>query len=118
MLAVEISPKPSLEPTKYYIFKPRNIKRRDIQSNGKYITLTIYFHIIYIYNIIIHILLLIIYIIINILYNAQRSIIISLDILPHYANYIIYFRILSNRFIVRDVRLHDHGDRFCDSERD
>lgn len=37
MLAFEIAPKPDLEPRKYYILKPRNIKKRDIKSNGKYL---------------------------------------------------------------------------------
>lgn len=36
MLALEIVPK-SVLPKKYYILKSRNIRKRDLESNGKYI---------------------------------------------------------------------------------
>lgn len=42
MLALEIASKLELEPKKYYILKPRNIRKRDIKSNGKYIVNVIY----------------------------------------------------------------------------
>lgn len=40
MLVLEIVPKADLEPRKYYILKPRNIRKRDIKSDGKYIILS------------------------------------------------------------------------------
>jgi len=41
MLALEIASKLELEPKKYYILKPRNIRKRDIKNNGKYIVINV-----------------------------------------------------------------------------
>jgi len=33
----EVVPEPDLKPKRYYIFKPRKIKKHEIRKNGKYI---------------------------------------------------------------------------------